>query len=137
MSTALMIALVVLGGSIGDVFITKGMKQVGEIATLDARALLRIAGQTLMNRWFLAGVFFMALSFFSFIAVLSWAELSLVLPATSVSFVITTIGAKFYLRERISVSRWAGIVLVCIGVTMISVPEKFDAWIEAVLTSLR
>jgi drug/metabolite transporter (DMT)-like permease len=122
MMTALMIALVVLGGSIGDVFITKGMKQVGEIATLNRRELLRIAGRTLTNRWFLIGLFCMALSFFSFLAVLSWADLSLVLPATSISFVITTVGAKLYLKEKISPVRWAGIVLVCIGVALISLP---------------
>lgn len=122
MMTALMIALVVLGGSVGDVFITKGMKQVGEVSTLNARELLRIAGRALTNRWFLVGLFFMALSFFSFLAVLSWADLSLVLPATSVSFVITTVGAKLYLKEKISPVRWAGIVLVCVGVALISLP---------------
>jgi len=122
MMTALMIALVVLGGSIGDVLITKGMKQVGEIATLNGRELLRIAGRALTNKWFLFGLFFMAVSFFSFLAVLSWADLSLVLPATSVSFVITTIGAKLILKEKISSVRWAGIVLVCIGVALISLP---------------
>jgi drug/metabolite transporter (DMT)-like permease len=121
--TALMIALVVLGGSVGDVFITKGMKQVGEIATLDWRELLRIAGRALTNRWFLGGLFFMALSFFSFLAVLSWADLSLVLPATAISFVITTVGAKLYLKEKISPVRWAGILLVCVGVALISLPS--------------
>ncbi|HKQ06968.1 MAG TPA: EamA family transporter [Blastocatellia bacterium] len=122
MMTALMIALVVLGGSIGDVLITKGMKQVGEIATLNGRELLRIAGRALTNKWFLFGLFFMTVSFFSFLAVLSWAALSLVLPATSVSFVITTIGAKLILKEKISSVRWAGIVLVCVGVALISLP---------------
>ena len=121
--TALMIALVVLGGSVGDVFITKGMKQVGEIATLDWRELLRIAGRALTNKWFLGGLFFMALSFFSFLAVLSWADLSLVLPATAISFVITTVGAKLYLKEKISPVRWAGILLVCVGVALISLPS--------------
>jgi uncharacterized membrane protein len=53
---------------------------------------------------------------------LSWADLSLVLPATSISFVITTLGAKLYLQEKISPARWAGIVLVCIGVALISLP---------------
>ena len=121
--TALMIALVVLGGSVGDVFITKGMKQVGEISTLKAGELLRTAWRALTNRWFLVGLFFMALSFFSFLAVLSWADLSLVLPATSISFVITTVGAKLYLKEQISPVRWAGIVLVCVGVALISLPS--------------
>jgi drug/metabolite transporter (DMT)-like permease len=124
MMTAMMIALVVIGGSVGDVFITKGMKQVGEIATLNLRELLRVAGRALTNRWFLAGLLFMAVSFFAFLAVLSWADLSLVLPATSISFVITTLGAKLYLKEEISAVRWAGIVLVCIGVALISLPSS-------------
>jgi drug/metabolite transporter (DMT)-like permease len=122
MMTAWMIAVVVLGGSVGDVFVTKGMKEIGEISTLNPAALLRIAGRTLTNRWFLIGLFFMAVSFVSFLTVLSWADLSLVLPATSISFVVTAIGAKWYLKEHISPVRWAGIVLVCAGVALISLP---------------
>ena len=120
--TALMIALVVMGSSIGDVFITKGMKEVGEISTLRLNELFKIARRVITNRHFLAGIFFMAVSFFSFLAVLSWADLSFVLPATSLSFVISTVGAKMFLRERISPVRWAGILLVCIGVALISLP---------------
>lgn len=123
MTTALLIALVVLGGSAGDVFITKGMKQLGEISTLNARRLLGIFGRAITNRYFLIGVFFMAVSYFSFLGALRLADLSLVLPATSVSFVITTIGARFFLKETISVMRWAGILLVCIGVALISIPS--------------
>jgi len=124
MTTAFLIALVVLGGSAGDVFITKGMKQLGEISTLNARRLLGIFGRAITNRYFLIGVFFMAVSYFSFLGALRLADLSLVLPATSVSFVITTIGARFFLKETISVMRWAGILLVCIGVALISIPSN-------------
>jgi uncharacterized membrane protein len=123
MMTALMIALVVLGGSFGDIFITKAMKQIGEISTLNLRELLRIAWRALTNKMFLLGIFFMTVSFFSFLAVLSWADLSLVLPATSISFVLSTIGAKLYLNEQINVSRWIGIVLVCAGVALVSLPS--------------
>ncbi|HKP84767.1 MAG TPA: EamA family transporter [Blastocatellia bacterium] len=122
MMTALMIALVVLGGSVGDVFITKGMKEVGEISTVRLVGLLRVAGRVVTNKNFLTGIFFMAISFFSFLAVLSWADLSFVLPATSLSFVITTVGAKLFLKERISPVRWTGILLVCVGVALISLP---------------
>lgn len=124
MITALFIALVVLGGSMGDVFITKGMKEIGEISTVRINELLAIAKRTLINKNFLTGVFFMALSYFSFLAALARADLSLVLPATSISFVITTVGAKFFLNERVSRLRWAGILLVCIGVALISIPAQ-------------
>jgi drug/metabolite transporter (DMT)-like permease len=124
MITILFIALVVMGGSVGDVFITKGMKEIGEISTLRFRGLMAIAKRTLANKYFLAGIFFMAVSYFSFLAALARADLSLVLPATSISFVITTIGAKFFLNERVTRLRWAGILLVCIGVALISIPPR-------------
>jgi len=122
MITALMIAIVVLGGSGGDVFITKGMKQIGEISTVHPRRLAGIAIRVITNKHFLTGIFFMACSFFAFLAVLSWADLSFVLPATSLSFVITTVGAKFILKEKISRLRLAGTLLVCLGVALISLP---------------
>jgi drug/metabolite transporter (DMT)-like permease len=124
MITALLIALVVLGGSAGDVFITKGMKQLGEIQTVHPGRLLGIAGRAITNRFFLIGVLFMAVSYFSFLGALRLADLSLVLPATSVSFVITTIGARMFLKEKISPTRLAGIVLVCAGVALISIPSQ-------------
>lgn len=124
MITILLIALVVLGGSAGDVFITKGMKQLGEISTLHVGRLLGTAGRAITNPYFLIGVLFMAVSYFSFLGALRLADLSLVLPATSISFVITTIGARLFLREKINGVRWAGILLVCIGVALISLPSQ-------------
>ncbi|HSE37383.1 MAG TPA: EamA family transporter [Blastocatellia bacterium] len=124
MMTSLLIGLVVLGGSAGDVFITKGMKQIGEISTLNVRHLLRIFVRAITNRYVLIGVFFMAVSYFSFLGALRIADLSLVLPATSISFVITTIGARLFLKETINATRWAGILLVCIGVALLSLPSQ-------------
>jgi drug/metabolite transporter (DMT)-like permease len=122
--TALLIGLVVLGSSIGDVLITRGMKQVGEISTLKAGELAGIGRRTITNANFLMGLFFMAISYFSFMGALARDDLSLVLPATSISFVITTIGAKIFLKERISFSRWIGILLVCAGVALVSFPPN-------------
>jgi uncharacterized membrane protein len=124
MMTALLIALVVMGGSAGDVFITKGMKELGEISTLNVGRLLGVFGRAITNRYFLIGVLFMAVSYFSFLGALRLADLSLVLPATSISFVISTIGARLFLKETISAMRWLGILLVCLGVALISIPSQ-------------
>ena len=124
MTTALLISLVVLGGSAGDLLITRGMKQVGEISTLNFGALLRIAGRAVTNRYVMTGISCMAVSYFSFLGALRLADLSLVLPATSVSFAITTIGARLFLKETISAARWTGILLVCLGVALISIPSQ-------------
>jgi drug/metabolite transporter (DMT)-like permease len=63
----------------------------------------------------------MALSFFALLAVLSWADVSIVVPATALSYVAAAFGAKYLLHEDIAPLRWAGVLLVCVGVALVSV----------------
>ena len=122
MKTALLIAIIVLADSAGDVLLTKGMRQVGEVSTFAPRALLAIARRAIRNHHFLASIVFMVTHFVGFLAVLSWADLSVVFPATTLVYVIGTLAAKFILQETISTHRWAGTMLVCLGVGLVSLP---------------
>jgi drug/metabolite transporter (DMT)-like permease len=119
--TALMIAMVIIAGSLGDILVSRGMKQIGAVETMQLRMLLKIARRTIVNPSIIFGVASMAVAFFSLLAVLSWAPLSLVSPATSLGYVINTFGAKFYLKEEISGARWMGTLLVCIGAALLSI----------------
>ena len=122
MKTATLIAIIVMATSLGDVLIASGLRRVGEIASWKPRDLISFGKKLLSSAPFLGGISFMAVSFVAFMIVLSWADLSLVVPATSISYVMTTFGAKFYLKEKISRLRWAGTLLVCLGVGLISLP---------------
>jgi drug/metabolite transporter (DMT)-like permease len=51
---------------------------------------------------------------------LSWADLTYVLPATSVSYILLTLLAKFYLHETISLARWLGVLLISAGVGFVT-----------------
>jgi drug/metabolite transporter (DMT)-like permease len=115
MKTQLMIGTIIVASSLGDILISRGMKQVGEIEALDWRHLWRMASRTITNLSVVGGIAAMAVAFFSLLAVLSWAPLSLVSPATALSYVINTVGAKFYLEEKIDTLRWVGTLLVCVG----------------------
>lgn len=115
-----MIAIIVLADAAHDVLLTRGMKQVGEVSTIKPRELLLVARNVLSNKSFLSGFFFTMVYFFGFLAVLSWADLSFVFPATSLVYVVGTLGAKFILKETVSLQRWAGILLVCLGVALTS-----------------
>lgn len=115
-----MIAIIVLCGSAGNVLISRGMGQVGEVSTLRPGLLAAIGRKVIANRSFLLSIGCMTVSFFAFLAVLSWKEVSFIIPATSLEYVVSTLGAKFILREHISGTRWAGTVLVCLGVAIIS-----------------
>lgn len=119
MKSVLMIAVIVFCTSAANVLITKGMKQVGDISTMKIHLLQRI----LKNRSYLISIGLMTLSFIAFLMILSWSDVSLIIPATSLEYVLSTLGAKFILKERISSLRWAGTVFVCIGVALISFPE--------------
>jgi drug/metabolite transporter (DMT)-like permease len=120
MKTAILIAMIVLADSAGDVFLTRGMKQVGEISAIHPKALLTVSARVVSNKSFLLAIFFMAVTFVSFLTVLSWADLSLVFPAKSLVYVLSTLGARFFLKETVTAQRWTGIVLVCLGVALTS-----------------
>ena len=122
MKTALALSIIILASSLGDVLIAKGMKRVGEIATLRLRELALIGTSIVRNAAFLLGLLCLAISFGAFLAVLSWADLSFIVPATSLSFVVSTLGAKWLLKERINRLRWLGTLLVCVGVALLSLP---------------
>jgi uncharacterized membrane protein len=63
------------------------------------------------------------LSFFSFLALLSWADLSFIVPATALNYVVGAAGSALFLREQVDRMRWAGVLLVCIGVAVMCASE--------------
>jgi drug/metabolite transporter (DMT)-like permease len=119
---AAMIAAIVLFATVGDVMIASAMRSIGDLDDVKARsgltgAILAVLGSTR----FLAGVFFMALSFFSLLFALSHADLSLIAPATaSLTFVTNAVAAKIFLHENVDRRRWLAAVLVCAGVTLMA-----------------
>ncbi|MBI4853016.1 MAG: EamA family transporter [Acidobacteria bacterium] len=119
LETFLLIAVIVFGGSFGDILLSRGMKQVGEVDTLNLRALISIAKKVITNISVISGIACMAIAFFSLLTVLSWAPISLVSPATAFSYVVNTIGAKYYLNEKIDKGRLIGTALVCLGVVFL------------------
>ena len=114
------LAILILGSTGGEIAITHGMKSVGEPTRLRPRAVLQFLVRAVCNGWFWTGVPLMALSFYALLVLLSWAPISLVIPASALSYVVGTFGAKFILGEDVSTARWAGVILVCIGVALVA-----------------
>jgi uncharacterized membrane protein len=120
--TAILIGIIVLSNAAGDVLITRAMKQVGEVSTMNPGELLRIVRKVFRNGNFLAGLLSLGAGFGAFLAVISWADLSFVFPATALVYVLGALGGKFILKETITLQRWAGILIICLGVALISMP---------------
>ena len=118
MRTALISLLVVMTGTGGEIALTHAMKRVGEVRRFSPTSILRFVGSALLQGWMWVGFGLLTLSFYGFLTMLSWYPVSFVMPVTSLSYIAGPLGAKFLLRERLSVTRWAGIMLIFLGVAL-------------------
>ena len=116
--TALLLTVVVLAGTAGDIMVTHVMKKVAREEQWTWRIAPHRVGRALAEGQMWMGVGLMALAFFAFITVLSWAEVSFVVPATAANYIVGALGAKFLLNEQVSKVRWAGMLLVAAGVAL-------------------
>lgn len=120
MKTFGFISILILGFASGDVLVTKGMRQVGEVSTLNLRKLLSIFWSIVRNSYILTGAALELLALAAYLAALSWADLSLVLPLTALSDVVVLIPARYFLRENVGLNRWVGMLFIGVGVALIS-----------------
>lgn len=115
-----LLSLVIAGTAAGDLFLTIGMKQHDIIDDFSPNALGRSLAMVIRNPWVLFAIAAFAVSFFSFMGLLSVAELSFAVPATASAYIIEILLARLFLRETISAHRWMGALLVAVGVVLLS-----------------
>lgn len=114
MKTAVVLILAIFAQVAGNILLSKGMHGI-ESANLQA-TILQIA----QNPRIWLGVLFLATFFALYTAALSWADLSFILPATSFGYVLNVACAKYFLNEQVSLTRWIGAVVICVGVAFVS-----------------
>jgi drug/metabolite transporter (DMT)-like permease len=95
------------------------MKTVGEVHDFRPAALVQFVLRAVRVAWMWIGIAMMALAFFALLAMLSMENVSFVVPVTALSYAAGAIGAMMFLHERISKQRWVGVLIVCIGVTLV------------------
>lgn len=116
------ILLIVIASTAGDVLISHAMKRIGDLGELRQRkGTLHVARRVLGSGSFLLGLACMTCGFFSLLLALSWADVSLVGPASaSLTFVANAIAANIFLRERVDRRRWTAALLVAGGVALLA-----------------
>jgi multidrug transporter EmrE-like cation transporter len=116
------IALMVLASSAGDVILSSAMKRIGDLGELRARhGLVAVITRVISDKQFLLALTCMTLAFFSLLTALSWGDASLVAPASaSLTFLVSAVMAKVFLKEDVDRRRWVSAALVCIGVALLT-----------------
>lgn len=120
LKTLIIMLLAVTAGTVGDILLAKGMKEVGDISAMNLRGILNVAYQALTTPKLIIGTAMLAIFFFLWLAVLSWEDLSVALPMQALNYVLVAFLSQYFLGEIVTPLRWAGTILVCIGVMMIT-----------------
>jgi drug/metabolite transporter (DMT)-like permease len=113
---AAFLPVIPIAGTIGNTLLSVGMRQIGPISP-SHWWLVFAAGK---NLYVLVGVVLLIIFFGSYLLALSWADLTYVIPTTSLGYVLVPLVSRFYLKEHVSLERWGGIALICVGVAFVA-----------------
>ena len=112
----LVLAGVTVFAAAGDSMLSHGMKQTGSISPHHLQGVIL----AVLNPWVAVGILLLLAFFGSYMNALSWADLTYVLPATSLGYVLLALVARFALHEQVSPLRWIGIALISGGVGFVA-----------------
>jgi uncharacterized membrane protein len=119
LKTVILIFIMVTVAPLGDTFLGKGMKIVGRMKGWAPADLFHFFFRSFTTGTVWLGIELLLVYFVAYILVLSWADYSYVQPASSASYVLIAVLAHFLLHETISLTRWAGVLLICTGVFVV------------------
>jgi uncharacterized membrane protein len=109
-------ALVILTNVLGNFSLSHGMRQVGETVSFSIAAYLAVFA----NPWVIVGVILLIIWLLAELSLLSWADLSYVLPITAIAYVLTALLGRLAGGERVTAHRWIGILLITAGAVVVS-----------------
>ena len=114
----LVLAGITVFSTAGDSLLARGMKELGNVnVSLHNLSSLLLA---VAHPWVTAGILLLLAFFACYMSALSWADLTYVLPATSLAYVLVALVGHFRLHEVISPTRWLGIALIAAGVGFVA-----------------
>jgi drug/metabolite transporter (DMT)-like permease len=124
MKTYIVVSMAALSAAVGETLLSSGMKKFGAVNLADPSHWLALAALLVKNPSIAAGVFFLAIFFFLYLAALSWADLSFVLPLTALSYLFAAFLAKYFLNEEVTWMRWMGTMVIVLGIALVALDHK-------------
>lgn len=119
MKIKLFLVLIVFNSALGNLLLSRGMRDIGDVSGLPPVRMAAAVLRSLADPWVDGGIVLLAVFFFSYLAILSLADLSYVLPTTAASYLVVAVLSHFLLHETVSPVRWTGIGLIIAGVMLV------------------
>lgn len=117
--TFALILVMVIFGPLGDVFLRKGMRNIGAISDWSLTNLAHLFVVVFTSGMIWLGIASLLAFFVAFTLVLSWADYSYVQPASSFAYGLVALLGRYVLGESITSMRWAGVLIICLGVLIV------------------
>jgi drug/metabolite transporter (DMT)-like permease len=112
--TRLFAIIVILSNALGNFALAWDMRGRATVSVPDYLAAI-------FSPWVMVGIALLIVWLLSRMALLSWADLSYVLPVTSLGYVASAIVGRLFLNEQITPARWAGTCLIVVGTMLVGV----------------
>src|SRR5438046_8117837 len=116
--TLVMVLAMVVCANAGDLMLKRGMSDIGAVQ-LTVSGLAQAFRLTVTSGTIWVGILFLTGFMLSYMTVLSWADYSYVMPAGAFGYALLTLLAVVFLHEPVSLRRWVGVVLICLGVLVV------------------
>jgi drug/metabolite transporter (DMT)-like permease len=120
MKTAVVLLLALLAQTGGNVCLRQGMREMSAASQLGGPAIVALLLQGFANPIIWLGIGLLGVFFGLYVATLSWADLSVVLPATALGYVMNVACGAYVLHEAVTPARWAGVLLIGLGICCVS-----------------
>lgn len=116
LKTRMFALIVILSNALGNFFLTWGLRRrEGTLSLSPVDYVL-----AMFQPWVTLGVALLVLWLLSRMALLSWADLSYVLPVTAAGYVVSALMGRVFLQEHVSIERWAGTLLIVAGIALVA-----------------
>ncbi len=114
--TAVFAIIVIFSNALGNLFLTWGLKHDPQDSLLSPASYIR----AIFNPWVTSGIALLIIWLLSRMALLSWADLSYVLPITAFGYVASALLGKAFLGEHVTPQRWMGTLLIVAGIALVA-----------------
>ena len=114
-----LVAICIIFGAVGQILMKTGMSQVGQVGDLGKFINPSTVFSIFTNAYVLGGLLLYATASFLWLGALSTLNVSLMYPLLSLAYVVVAIQSFIFLKEDVTLLRWAGILLVVVGCFMV------------------
>ena len=109
----LVLAVITLNAA-GNLALAWGMRHVAEAMSFNPAGYVR----AMLNPFVALGIVLLVLWMLTRMALLSWADLSFVLPLTALGYILAAVLGRLFFNESITFAHWVGTILIFGGAAL-------------------